>query len=56
MMTLHARALGMSRTNFRNASGLPDPNQWTTARDLSTLGRRLCSIFRNFMVISGSPE
>jgi len=41
MMTLRARALGMSRTNFRNASGLPDPNQWTTARDLSTLGRRL---------------
>jgi D-alanyl-D-alanine carboxypeptidase len=41
MMTLRARALGMSRTSFRNASGLPDPNQWTTARDLATLGRRL---------------
>jgi len=41
MMTLRARALGMSRTSFRNASGLPDPNQWTTARDLSTLARRL---------------
>ncbi|MSP00603.1 MAG: D-alanyl-D-alanine carboxypeptidase [Acetobacteraceae bacterium] len=41
MMTLRARALGMNRTNFRNASGLPDSNQWTTARDLATLGRRL---------------
>jgi D-alanyl-D-alanine carboxypeptidase len=41
MMTLRARALGMSRTSFRNASGLPDANQWTTARDLATLGRRL---------------
>jgi D-alanyl-D-alanine carboxypeptidase len=41
MMTLRARALGMSRTSFRNASGLPDANQWTTARDLSTLARRL---------------
>ena len=41
MMTLRARALGMSRTNFRNASGLPDLNQWSTARDLSTLGRRI---------------
>src|SRR5580698_56381 len=41
MMTLRARALGMNRTNFRNASGLPDSNQWTTARDLSTLGRRI---------------
>jgi D-alanyl-D-alanine carboxypeptidase len=41
MMTLRARALGMNRTNFRNASGLPDPDQWTTARDLAMLGRRL---------------
>jgi D-alanyl-D-alanine carboxypeptidase len=41
MMTLRARALSMNRTNFRNASGLPDPNQWTTAHDLATLGRRL---------------
>jgi D-alanyl-D-alanine carboxypeptidase len=41
MMTLRARALGMNRTSFRNASGLPDPNQWTTARDLATLARRL---------------
>ena len=41
MMTLRARALGMNRTSFRNASGLPDPNQWTTARDLATLARCL---------------
>ena len=41
MMTLRARALGMNRTSFRNASGLPDANQWSTARDLATLGRRL---------------
>ncbi|MFG1339280.1 D-alanyl-D-alanine carboxypeptidase family protein [Xanthobacter autotrophicus] len=39
MMTRKARALGMSRTVFRNASGLPNPNQVTTARDLSVLGR-----------------
>ena len=41
MMTLRARALGMSRTTFRNASGLPDLDQMTTARDMATLGRRL---------------
>ncbi len=41
MMTLRARALGMSRTVFRNASGLPDPEQVTTARDMALLGRRL---------------
>jgi D-alanyl-D-alanine carboxypeptidase len=39
MMTLRAHALGMAQTSFRNASGLPDPDQVTTARDLSILAR-----------------
>lgn len=38
MMTAKARALGMARTTFRNASGLPDSRQITTARDMATLG------------------
>ncbi|MFL1464328.1 D-alanyl-D-alanine carboxypeptidase family protein, partial [Roseococcus sp. DSY-14] len=41
MMTMRARSLGMTRTTFRNASGLPDPDQVTTARDMALLGRRL---------------
>ncbi len=41
MMTLRARALGMSHTTFRNASGWPDPDQMTTARDLALLARHL---------------
>jgi len=41
MMTLRARALGMSHTTFRNASGLPDPAQMTTARDLAVLAHHL---------------
>ncbi|WP_415507505.1 D-alanyl-D-alanine carboxypeptidase family protein [Acetobacter sp.] len=45
LMTQQARALGMSRTTFRNASGLPDPDQLTTARDLATLGRHLINDF-----------
>ena len=53
MMTLRARALGMSRTTFRNASGWPDPDQVTTARDLA---RRwpgtLFSIIRKNIIIS----
>lgn len=40
-MTKTARELGMSKTVFRNASGLPDPAQVTTARDMATLGLRL---------------
>jgi D-alanyl-D-alanine carboxypeptidase len=37
-MTAKARQLGMNSTVFRNASGLPDPNQVTTARDMAILG------------------
>ncbi len=40
-MTRTARAMGMENTTFHNASGLPDPAQHTTARDLSVLARRL---------------
>ncbi|HET6608079.1 MAG TPA: D-alanyl-D-alanine carboxypeptidase family protein [Rhodopila sp.] len=45
MMTLRARGLGMMHTTFGNASGLPDPENWTTARDLATLARHLISDF-----------
>ena len=45
MMTLRARALGMSHTTFTNASGLPDPDEWSTARDLAILARRLIQDF-----------
>jgi D-alanyl-D-alanine carboxypeptidase len=45
MMTLRARALGMRNTLFRNASGLPDPEQISTARDLALLGRHLIQDF-----------
>ncbi len=48
MMTLRARALGMSHTTFTNASGLPDPDQWTTARDLAVLARHLLTDFSGF--------
>ncbi|WP_108659774.1 D-alanyl-D-alanine carboxypeptidase family protein [Acuticoccus kandeliae] len=41
MMTRKARQLGMSQTNFHNASGLPDPLQYTTAMDMAILGRAL---------------
>ncbi len=40
-MTAKARALGMKNTVFKNASGLPNTSQTTTARDLAVLGQRL---------------
>lgn len=52
LMTRKARALGMSNTVFKNASGLPDREQVTTARDMATLGRaiqdRFPSLYRYF--------
>jgi D-alanyl-D-alanine carboxypeptidase len=46
-MTDKARQLGMKNTFFHNASGLPDPQQHTTARDLATLARALYRDFPN---------
>ena len=40
-MTQKAHALGMAHTTYVNASGLPDDEQVTTARDLALLGRTI---------------
>lgn len=44
-MTAKARELGMSRTVFRNASGLPDHGQVSTARDMARLSQALIADF-----------
>jgi D-alanyl-D-alanine carboxypeptidase len=48
MMTRKARALGMSHTVYRNASGLPSDDQVTTARDQATLGRAIQDRFPRY--------
>lgn len=48
LMTRKARALGMSRTVYRNANGLPNDEQVTTARDQSTLGRAIQDRFPRY--------
>jgi D-alanyl-D-alanine carboxypeptidase len=48
MMTRKARALGMSKTVYRNASGLPNDEQVTTARDQATLGRAIQDRFPRY--------
>lgn len=46
-MTLTAHRLGMERTRFYNASGLPDRRQWTTAHDMAKLA---IALIRDFPV------
>ena len=45
LMTKYARNLGMANTTFKNASGLPNRAQLTTARDISILSHALISNF-----------
>ncbi len=56
MMTLRARALGMSHSTFMNASGLPNIEQWTTARDLAVLSRRLIADFPDYYRYFATPS
>jgi D-alanyl-D-alanine carboxypeptidase len=48
MMTKKARAIGMSQTIYRNASGLPNDEQVTTARDQALLGRAIQERFPRY--------
>lgn len=48
MMTGKARELGMVRTHYYNASGLPDDRQTTTARDQAILGRAIQDRFPKY--------
>ncbi|NBO20325.1 MAG: D-alanyl-D-alanine carboxypeptidase, partial [Proteobacteria bacterium] len=48
MMTKQARALGMTRSNFDNPSGLPDPDQVTSARDMAILGYALMAHYPRY--------
>jgi D-alanyl-D-alanine carboxypeptidase (penicillin-binding protein 5/6) len=54
LMNRHARAWGLARTRYTNASGAPgDPRHVTSARDLAMLGRRAMrdEVFRGFVTI-----
>ena len=47
-MNARAREIGMSKTHFENASGLPNNDQVTTARDMATLALRLQDDFPSY--------
>jgi D-alanyl-D-alanine carboxypeptidase (penicillin-binding protein 5/6) len=48
IMNQYASALGMHSSNFLNATGLPDDNHYSTARDLSTLARAIITEFPDY--------
>jgi D-alanyl-D-alanine carboxypeptidase (penicillin-binding protein 5/6) len=48
MMNQHARRLGMQNTHFTNSTGLPDPDHYTSARDLNILTRALIRDFPQY--------
>lgn len=55
-MTSKARQLGMRRTVFRNASGLPDTSQVTSARDMAVLGMQLRKRFPQYFRVFSATD
>jgi D-alanyl-D-alanine carboxypeptidase len=56
LMNAHAKKLGMTRTHFANTNGLPDPNQYTTARDLARLASAVVKEFPEYAHYWSAPE
>lgn len=55
-MTRRARDIGMSKTVFKNASGLPNPNQVSSARDMATLARFILIRYPNYYHYFGTKQ
>jgi D-alanyl-D-alanine carboxypeptidase len=55
-MTKRAHDLGMLHTTFRNANGLPNSGQMTTARDLSILARALREHYPQYYSYFSTPS
>jgi D-alanyl-D-alanine carboxypeptidase (penicillin-binding protein 5/6) len=56
MMTKRARELGMPRSTFANANGLPDPGNKMTVRELATLARYIIQTYPEFYKLFGEKE
>ena len=53
LMNAHALAIGMNRTRFMNASGLPDARQVSTARDMAKLARHMITVQARYYPLFG---
>jgi len=56
MMNATAKRLGMSNSHFVNAPGMPDPDHYTTAKDLALLGQALIRDFPDTYPWFAMPE
>jgi serine-type D-Ala-D-Ala carboxypeptidase (penicillin-binding protein 5/6) len=56
LMNTEAKRLGMTSSHFTNATGLPDPNHYTTARDIARVTAALIREFPQFYVWDGTKE
>lgn len=56
MMNQLATEIGLTNSHFVNATGLPDPDQYSTARDLATIARFLIAQFPEYYPIFSEPE
>jgi D-alanyl-D-alanine carboxypeptidase (penicillin-binding protein 5/6) len=56
MMNAEAKKIGLTGSHFRNSTGLPDPDQYVTARDLAKLAHYIIREFPGFYEIYGEPE
>ena len=56
LMTVKARAIGMTDTNYRNATGWPAEDHYSTAKDLALLARRTIEDFPQFYPMYAERE
>ena len=56
IMNKEAARLGMKNTHFTNSTGLPDPNHYTTAHDLSLLATAIIRDFPEFYPLYSQKE
>jgi D-alanyl-D-alanine carboxypeptidase (penicillin-binding protein 5/6) len=56
MLNARAREIGLSQSNFTNATGLPDPNLKVTARELAKLAQHIIKTYPDFYPLFGERE
>jgi serine-type D-Ala-D-Ala carboxypeptidase (penicillin-binding protein 5/6) len=56
LMNVQAQKLGLTNTSFKNATGLPDTQHFSTARDMASLAQRIIADFPEFYPIYAKKE